>query len=307
MSMCRDSVPRHFFVCVFGYGFCFHPTIPGWGVGACAFVCVLCPYPAKPDWGLRCVCSVAGFGFTPPILAGVCGACVSVRVLLSPHQSWLGCWGVRALPVPRQSWLGSAVRVFECGFWLHPANPGWGLWCVCLGLGFAFTPPILAGVLGCVCLCARSACTPPILAGVCGLGVCAWVRVLAAPRQSWLGCAYPANPGWGLWCVCLGTGFAFTPSVFDSGPLHFEVLNMFITLYRNMVGSTPGWWLGLFGGWLGTNGGQKVFGNPLFLWKVPSKIRCGPSPEPHGHSLPTQSPCLNSSWGGGGVDQDELA
>ena len=55
--------------------------------------------------------------------------------------------------------------VFGLRFWLRPATPGWG-----------------DGV--CVCLCARSACTPPFLAGVCGVVVCAWNRVSAAPRHS---------------------------------------------------------------------------------------------------------------------------
>ena len=48
---------------------------------------------------------------------------------------------------------------------LRPATPGFG-----------------DGV--CVCLRARSACIPPLLAGVCGVGVCAWARVSAAPRHS---------------------------------------------------------------------------------------------------------------------------
>ena len=92
--------------------------------------------------------------------------------------------------------------------------------------------PLPAGVLGCACLCACSACTPPLLAGVCGVGVCAWAWVSAAPRHFWLGCwgvslfvcalrmypatpclgvgvcvyvcalrFYPATPGWRLWCV----------------------------------------------------------------------------------------------------------
>ena len=92
--------------------------------------------------------------------------------------------------------------MFGYGFWIRPANPGWGLWCcplrivagVCgVGLGLGFTPPFLAGVLGFVCLCAFSASTPPVLAGVCGVGVCAWVRVSAAPNDFWRGC----------WGVCV--------------------------------------------------------------------------------------------------------
>ena len=88
---------------------------------------------------------------------------------------------------------------------LRPATPHWG-----------------DGV--CVCLRARSACTPPLLAGVCGVGVCAWARVSAAPRHSWPECwglcvfacalrLYPATPGWGVrcGCVCLSSGFGCAP------------------------------------------------------------------------------------------------
>ena len=72
------------------------------------------------------------------------------------------------------------------------------------------------------CLNARAMDTgfPTVVWRLClGLG-CAWARVLAAPRHSWLGrwgvcvlvCAlrlYPATPGWGVrcGCVCLGSGF----------------------------------------------------------------------------------------------------
>ena len=103
---------------------------------------------------------------------------------------------------------GACVSVWVvvgCGFWLRLATPGWGV-------------PV------CVRLCVRSACTLPLLAGVCGVGVCGWVRVPAAPRHSWLGCAAwvcvlrlgfrlrPATPGWGVGvCVCLCACSACTP------------------------------------------------------------------------------------------------
>ena len=51
------------------------------------------------------------------------------------------------------------------GFRLRPATPGWGF-----------------GV--CVRLCVSSSCTLPLLAGLCGVGVCGWARVPAAPRHS---------------------------------------------------------------------------------------------------------------------------
>ena len=236
-------VPRHswlgcaVWVCGLGLGFRLRPATPRWGVGVCvclcvrsacpppllaglcgvgvcawarvsaaprlswlgcwggcAFVCVLRLHPATPGWGVRCrcVCLGSGFGCAPPVLAGVLG-CV--------------CACVRAPLVPRHSWVGCAVWVcgLPLGFWLRPATPG-------------------SGVGVCVCLCARSACTPPLLVGLCGVGVCAWARVSAAPRHSSLGCwsvcvimcalrLYPATPGWGVrcWRVCLGSGFGYAP------------------------------------------------------------------------------------------------
>ena len=96
------------------------------------------------------------------------------------------------------------------GFWPRPATPGWAV-----------------GVR--VCLYARSACTPPLLAGVCGVGVCPWARVSAAPRHSWLGCwgmcvfvcalcLYHATRGSVVrcGCVCWGSGFGCTPPLLAS-------------------------------------------------------------------------------------------
>ena len=236
-------VPRHSWlgctawVCVLGLGFRLRPATPGWGVGVCA-------------------CSCARSARTPPLLAGMraTGVCASAWVLAAPRYSWLGCWGVcvlvrplRLYPatpgwgvqrgcvfwglgfsctppllggmlgcvyapvpaplVPGHSPLGCVVWVcvFGSGCRLHPASLGWGV-----------------GVF--VCSCAPSTCTPPLLAGVCGLGVCAWAWVSAAPRHSWLGCwgvcvfvcplrLFPNTPGWGVWClcVCLGSGFGCAP------------------------------------------------------------------------------------------------
>ena len=222
---------------MFVLGFRMRPATPGWGVGLCVCSCArsactkplparvrdvgvcvwarvsvaprhswlgclgvcvlkwaLRLHPATPGWGGRrgCVCFGSGFGCAPPLLAGVLGCvCAGVGAPLAPRHSWLGWapWGC----------------VFGLGFQLHPATPGWGV-----------------GV--CVCWCACSSCTPPLLAGVCGLGVCAWARVLAAPRHLWLGCwavcvlvcalrLHPATPGWGArcGCVCLGSGFGCAP------------------------------------------------------------------------------------------------
>ena len=226
-------------VCVFGLGFPLCPATPGWGVRVC-----------------ECLCARSASGL--PLLAGVCvvGSCAWARVSAAPRHSWLGCSGVRvfvcalrfqpATPgwsvrcgcvwlgsglscappllagvlgcvsfcvcaplVPLHSWLGCAVWVCVLGlrFRLRPATPGWRF-----------------GVSE--CLCAHSACTPPLLARLCVVGVCAWARVSAAPRHSWLGCwgvcvfvcallLYPATAGWGAGCgcVCLGSGFGCAPPV----------------------------------------------------------------------------------------------
>ena len=181
-------------VCLFGLGFRLRPATPGWGVGVCVLVSVLPLYPATPGWGVRCgcVCLGPGLGCASPVLAGVLGlVCVGVPAPLVPCHSWLGC--------------AVSVCVFGLGFRLRPATPCWGV-----------------GV--CVCLCACSACTLPLLAGVCGVGVCAWAGVLAAPRHPWLGCwgacvlvslfrLYPATPGCDVrrGCVCFGWGFGCAP------------------------------------------------------------------------------------------------
>ena len=98
-------------------------------------------------------------------------------------------------------WLRFVVHVSGCGFWLHPAKRGLGLWCACLGTGFGLNPPILAGVWV----------------------VSVWVHFLASPCQSWRDCwvcvllcafcLYPANHGCSLWCVCSGADLGFPPPV----------------------------------------------------------------------------------------------
>ena len=193
-----SAAPRHpwlgcWGVCVLVCTLRLYSATPGWGV-PCGCVCLGsgfgCP-PATPGWGVGvCVCLCARSACTPPLLAEVCGVgvCAWARVSAAPRQSWLGCWG---------------VCVLVCALHLYPASPGWGVrcGCVCLGSGFGCAPPPLAGVSTCVC--AHSACTQPILAAVCGVGVCAWARVLAATCLSWLGC-------WGV-CVCSCARSACTP------------------------------------------------------------------------------------------------
>ena len=151
---CHSWLRFAVWVVVLGLGFRLRPAAHGWSVGVCVFVRALTWYPATPGWGVRCgsVCLGSGFGCAPPLLGRVLG-CV--------------CVCVRAPPVPRHSWLGCAVWVCVLGlrFRLRPATPG-------LGVGL------------CVCLCAHCACTLPLPAGVCGVGVCAWARVLAVRRHS---------------------------------------------------------------------------------------------------------------------------
>ena len=181
-------------VCVFGLGSRLRPATPGWGVGVCVFVCVLRLHPATPGTGARrgCVRFGSGFGFAPPLLAGVLGCvCAHVRALLPPSHSWPGCavWvcvfglGFRLRPAT-PGW-GVRVCVFVCVLRLHPATPGTGArcGCVCLGWGFGCAPPLLAGVLGCVC---------------------AGVRAPLAPSHSWHGCAVSL-------CV-FGLGFQLRPA-----------------------------------------------------------------------------------------------
>ena len=203
---CQSWLGYAVWVCVFGFGFWLHPAIPWigcWGVCVCVRAppvplqswlgcavrllgCGFWLHPANPGSGLRCVCPGSGCAVTPPILAGVLG-CVCLRAR-----------SVRTPPFLARGFWGFLVRVSGYGFRLHPAVPGSGLRCGCVrwGLGFGFTPPILARVLVCVCLCARSACTPKILAGVWGVCVC--VCAPFVPRQSWPGCAVRVF-GCGFW------------------------------------------------------------------------------------------------------------
>ena len=106
--------------------------------------------------------------------------------------------------------------------------------CVCLGSGFGCAPPFLAGVLGRACLCARSACTSPLLAWVCAVGVCAWARVSAALRHSWLGC-------WGF--VCVGV---LAPLVPRHSWLGCAVWVCVLGLRSRLRPANPGWVVGVY-------------------------------------------------------------
>ena len=219
---------------VFGFGSGGNPANPCW-----CFWCVCSGtgfwlLSANPGWSLRRVCLGLGLAFTTPILAVLfecvclCARCVSIPPILAGVCG--ACVGARALPLPRQSWLGFvlSVFVFGFGFWLHPANSGWGDQ-VCL---FVCAFRLYLASPG------WSACTPSIRAGVCCARVCVWALGFSLHRQSWLGfvvcvsgfgiCFQPAN-GWGVcvwvcappiphhswlaflgfWCLCRLTSFSF--------------------------------------------------------------------------------------------------
>ena len=305
---------RHSWLGCWGVRICVRaPLVPrhSW-LGCAVWVCVLgLEFSAAPRhswlgcWS-ACVCMCACSACTPPLLAGVCGVglCAWARVSCAPRHSWLGCWGVCVFVCALRLYHATRGLVVRCGCvcWgsgfgctppllagvlgcvcascalrLCPATPAWGVRCgrVCLGSGCGCSPPPLAGVLGCVCLCARSACTLPLLAWVSGADVCAWARVSAAPRHSWLGCSgvcvfvcalrlYPATPGWGVWCgcVCLGSCSRCAPPLLAGvlgcvcacvgAPLvpHLSWLGCAVSVCVLGLGfwlrpATPGWSVGL--------------------------------------------------------------
>ena len=140
-----------------------------------------------------------------------------------PTVVWRLCLGL-GFAVAFKSWLVHWVGVLGYGFWFRPSIPGLGLWFVRLGLGFGLHWAIPGWGFRRAWLCARSACTPPFLARVCGVCVCGWAQVSAAPRHSWLGCwaacvfvcalcFCPATPGLGVQCGCvLGLRFRLRPA-----------------------------------------------------------------------------------------------
>ena len=191
-------------VCGWAWVFGLRPANPDWGFDVCVFVCT--PPVPRHSW-LECAVRscVLGFGFLAAprhSLLGFWVVCFGVCALSGPHHSWLGravsvdVLGFRCRLRPTILGWGVGLCVLVCVLRLYPANPGSGVrcGCVCLGLGCSCAPPFLAGVLGRMCLCVCTAFSSPFLARVCGVAVCAWLRVSAAPPDSWLG----------NWVVCFG-------------------------------------------------------------------------------------------------------
>ena len=149
-------------------------------------------------------------------------ALVSV-VLVSVVWSFALSWSAVRCCAPPAAPSGCCPLLSFCRVYAGCADPppraaGCGALC------FALSRVVSCGAAVCGCLCSRSSCTPPILIRLCGVGVCAWARVSATPRHSWLGCwdlcvivsailLYPTTPGWGVrcGCVCVGSGFGCAP------------------------------------------------------------------------------------------------
>ena len=178
--------------------------------------------------------------------------------------------------------LGFCVCLFA-RFRLYPATPGWDVRCghVCLGSGCGWAPPLLTGV--------------------CGVGVCAWARVSAAPRHSWLGCwgvcvhrcalrLYPATPGWGVrcGCLCLDSGFGCAP------PLLGGVLGFCVCLGARSA-CTPPLLAGVCG--LGVCAWARVVAGPRLSWLGCWGVRvCVRAPLVPRHSWLGYA-CLGSGFG----------
>ena len=149
--------------------------------------------------------------------ASVSGLWTLGFLLLRGACVWVWVVGCRLRPATPVWGLGWVCFDTGCGFALHFF--GWGLRCLRLGLGFGPFPTVLGWGFGACVVCARSACILLFPARVCGVAVCAWVRVSAAPRHSWARCwgmcvvVYAPHPvpctSWpGLRCggVCSGLG-----------------------------------------------------------------------------------------------------
>ena len=90
------------------------------------------------------------------------------------------------------------------GFWPRSACPGWGCWCVCLGLGFSCSPLLLVLVLGRVASCVRPVRSPPPSSGAaCGVGSCGGCHGWGLPTPLHF-CFGLRGGDWFLALSCLG-------------------------------------------------------------------------------------------------------
>ena len=157
------------------------------GLAAFVFVCSFRLYPANPGWGVRsgCVCLGPGFGCAPQLLAGV-----------------LGCVGLRAYsastPPISAGVRGACVWVQVLAF--TPPILARVLGCVCLCAHSACTTPILGGLcgVGVVCLGLGFGCASPRHSWLGCWGVCVGVRAPPLPRLSWLWFVVPVRR-FGFW------------------------------------------------------------------------------------------------------------
>ena len=142
-------------VCVFVYALRLYLAHPGWGPWSVRLDSGFGVHPHIQAGVFGCVCLCARFSCNPPILAGVCGFGVWVRVLaFGPPMPGCGVWMcvfVRP-PARRQSWLGCAVRVSASVRSSAAPRQSWlGCWGLSVGVR---APPAprhsWVGVLWCV-------------------------------------------------------------------------------------------------------------------------------------------------------------
>ena len=130
----------------------------------------------------------------------------SLALFWPGHLHGTGCLSAQAIDIGFS--YCCVAFVFGYGFFVNPADPGWGLGCLCLGTEFRFAAPILDAVCG---VCVWAWVLPSGLGSrLCLSGFGSWLHptnsrwgvgvcvIVCALRQ------YLAIPCRGLWCVCFG-------------------------------------------------------------------------------------------------------
>ena len=162
------------------------------------------------------MCWCADFAFTPPILPGLAGVCVSVRTL----------------PSPCQSWLGFAAYVFVRWFCHYLANPRRRLWVQCLSPPASLGSSWRLGLLWRACRCCRAPCVQ--FGVVCALRVCGirWPMLLRTRTCAvvvgsrvplWLVVWPPSVPRAWIGLVALNAPVAEVPFLRGSSPRTWSV------------------------------------------------------------------------------------